>query len=83
MKGKFRNLPDVRVDTDPFPCQFGTGDWRAVVTRCSGTMKDEIILLDGKVIPQAGMAFDLDFATTARWQFDLLIEEYVFWDCAP
>ena len=26
--------------------------------------------------------FDLDFATTARWDGDLLVEEYVSWDSA-
>jgi hypothetical protein len=27
-------------------------------------------------------AFDLNFATTARWDGDLLIEEFVLWDSA-
>jgi hypothetical protein len=29
-----------------------------------------------------GKAFDLDFATTAKYDGDLLIEEFVFWDSA-
>lgn len=37
---------------------------------------------DGKVIPPTGNAFDLDFATTVRWEGDLLIEEYVLRDSA-
>jgi hypothetical protein len=34
------------------------------------------------VIAPTGKAFDLDMATTARWDGDLLIEEFVFWDSA-
>lgn len=34
------------------------------------------------VIAGTGRSFELDFATTARWDGDLLVEEYVFWDPA-
>ena len=34
------------------------------------------------MISPTGKAFDLDFATTAWWEGDLLVEEYVFWDSA-
>jgi hypothetical protein len=37
---------------------------------------------DGAVIAPTGKAFDLDFTTTARWEGNLLIEEYVSWDSA-
>jgi hypothetical protein len=37
---------------------------------------------DGNVIAPTGKAFDLNFATTAKWDEDTMIEEYVFWDSA-
>jgi hypothetical protein len=39
-------------------------------------------LADGTVVPPTGKAFDLDFGATAKWDGDLLIEEYVFLDTA-
>ena len=39
-------------------------------------------LPDGKVIAPTGKSFDLNFTTTARWDGDVLMEEYVFWDSA-
>jgi len=39
-------------------------------------------LPDGNVIAPTGKAFDLDIATSARRDGDLLIEEFVFWDSA-
>ncbi len=77
-----RIFPDVHVNNDPYPIQFGAGDWITVVTRATGTFTGEMILPDGNIIPATGKAFDLDFATTARWEGDQLIEEYVFWDSA-
>jgi len=34
------------------------------------------------MIARTGKAFDLDFATTAKWEGDLLLEEFVFLDPA-
>ena len=78
----FRIFPDVHVHNDPYPLQFGSGDWITVVTRATGTFAGELTLPDGSVIPPTGKAFDLDFTTTAKWDGDRLIEEYVFWDSA-
>lgn len=78
----FRIFPDVHVANDPYPVGFGSGDWITVVTRATGTFLGEMQLPDGSVVPPTGKAFDLDFATTARWDGDALIEEYVFWDSA-
>ena len=80
MKEMFRIFPDVHVHNDPYPIQFGSGDWITVITRATGTFTGEMILPDGKVIAPTGKAFDLDFATTAKWDGDLLIEEFVFLD---
>lgn len=77
-----RIFPDVRVNNDPYPVQFGSGDWITVITRATGTFTGEMILPDGNVIAPTGKAFDVDFCTTARWSGDLLIEEFVFWDSA-
>jgi ketosteroid isomerase-like protein len=82
MAGMFHIFPDVHVDNDPYPIQFGSGDWITVITRCTGTFTGDMTLPDGSVIAPTGRAFDLDFATTARWAGELLVEEYVFWDSA-
>jgi hypothetical protein len=82
MEEMFRIFPDVHVNNDPYPIQFGSGDWITVITRATGTFTGEMILPDGNVIAPTGKAFDLDFATTAQWDGDLLIEEFVLWDSA-
>ena len=33
MYALFRAFPDVHVDNDPYPLQFGQGDWMTVVTK--------------------------------------------------
>ena len=53
-----------------------------MITRTTGTFKAEMILPGGKVIAPTGKVFDLDFATTAKWDGDLLIEEFALWDSA-
>jgi hypothetical protein len=82
MNEMIRIFPDVHVHSDPYPIQFGSGDWITVVTRTTGTFKGEMKLPDGKVIAPTGKSFNLSFTTTARWDGDVLIEEYVFWDSA-
>jgi ketosteroid isomerase-like protein len=82
MEEMFRIFPDVHVNNDPYPIQFGSGDWITVITRAAGTFTGEMILPGGNVIAPTGKAFDLNFATTARWDGDLLIEEFVLWDSA-
>ena len=77
-----RIFPDVHVDNDPYRIRFGSGDWITVITRTTGTFTGEMVLPDGNVIAPTGKAFDLNFATTAKWDRDLLREEYVFWDSA-
>ena len=76
--GRVRVFPDIHVHNDPYPIQFGSGDWITVITRATGTFTGEMILPDGKVIAPTGKAFDLDVATTAKWEGDLLLEEFVF-----
>ena len=75
-------FPDIRVHNDPYPIQFGSGDWITVITRATGTFTGKMTLPNGKVIDPTGKAFDLDFSTTARWEGDELIEEHVFLDPA-
>ncbi len=82
MDGMFRAFPDVHIYNDPYPIQFGEGDWMTVVTKATGTFNGELVLPDGTVIPGTGKSFELNFSTTARWDGDLLVEEYVFWDSA-
>ncbi len=80
MAAMFRIFPDVHVANEPYPLQFGSGDWITVITRATGTFTGEMVLPDGSVIAPTGRSFDLSFATTARWDGDLLVEEFVFWD---
>jgi ketosteroid isomerase-like protein len=82
MEEMFRIFPDVHVNNDPYPIQFGSGDWITVITRAAGTFTGEMIRPDGTVIAPTGKAFDLNFATTAKWDDGLLIEEFVLWDSA-
>jgi hypothetical protein len=82
MDAMFRAFPDVHVDNDPYPLQFGQGDWMTVVTKATGTFSGEMALPDGTVIHGTGKSFELTFSTTARWEGDELVEEYVFWDSA-
>jgi len=82
MQGMFRAFPDVHVHNDPYPVQFGSGDWMTVVTRVTGTFSGELVLADGATIPGTGKSFDLTFSTTARWDGDQLAEEWVLWDSA-
>ena len=82
MQQMLRIFPDMHVYSDPYPIQFGSGDWITVITRTTGTFTGEMILPDGKVIAPTGKSFDLDFATTAKWEGDLLLEEFVFVDPA-
>ena len=78
----FRIFPDVRVHNDPYPVQFGSGDWITVVTRTTGTFTGDMVLPDGTVVPPTGKAFDLDFGQTSKWQGDRLIAISAFWDSA-
>ncbi len=82
MQGMFRAFPDIHVDNDPYPIQFSDGDWMTVITRATGTFTGQLALPDGTSIPGTGKSFDLNFATTAKWEGELLVEEYVFWDSA-
>jgi ketosteroid isomerase-like protein len=78
----FRIFPDVHVDNDPYPVQFGSGDWITVVTRTTGTFTGEMVLPDGTVIPPTGKTFELDFGQTSKWDGDRLVEISAFWDSA-
>jgi hypothetical protein len=78
----FRAFPDVHVHNDPYPIQFGSGDWITVISRTTGTFTGEMTLPDGTVIPPTGKAFDLEFSQTVRWDGDQVIEILAFWDTA-
>jgi ketosteroid isomerase-like protein len=78
----FRIFPDVHVDNDPYPVQFGSGDWITVITRTTGTFTGEMVLPDGTVVLPTGKAFDLDFGQTSKWDGDQLVTISAFWDSA-
>jgi hypothetical protein len=77
-----RAFPDIHVYCDPYPIQFGSGDWITVVTRTTGTFTGELALPDGTVIAPTGKAFDLEFGQTSKWDGDRLIVISAFWDAA-
>jgi hypothetical protein len=82
MKQFFEIFPDVHVHNDPYPIQFGIGDWITVVTRVTGTFTGEMKLPDGTVVPPTGKAFDVEFGQTVKWDGDLLVEISAFYDSA-
>lgn len=74
--------PDVHVHNDPYPIQFGSGDWITVVSRVTGTFTGQMTLPDGRVIPPTGKVFDVELGQTTKWDGDLMIEISAFWDAA-
>jgi hypothetical protein len=50
----FHIFPDIHVDNDSYPIQFGSGDWITVITRCTGTFSGEMTLPDGNAIAPTG-----------------------------
>jgi hypothetical protein len=82
MEQFFRVFPDVRVHNDPYPIQFGSGEWITVITRVTGTFTGEMTLPDGTVIPPTGKAFDVEFVQTVKWDGDQVTEIAAFWDSA-
>jgi hypothetical protein len=82
MRQMLRIFPDMHVYSDPYPVQFGSGDWITVVTRATGTFSGQMTLPDGTVIPPTGKAFDLEFGQTSKWDGDQLIVISAFWDAA-
>jgi long-subunit fatty acid transport protein len=82
MKGMFGIFPDAHVDNDPYPTQFGSGDWITVITRTTGTFTGEMVLPDGKVVAPTGKAFDVEFGQTSKWDGDQLVEISSFWNSA-
>jgi hypothetical protein len=80
MQQMLRIFPDMHVFSDPYPVQFGSGDWITVVTHATGTFTGQMALPDGTVIPPTGKAFDLEFGQTTKWDGDQLIVISAFWD---
>jgi hypothetical protein len=80
MQQFIRILPDMHVYSDPYPVQFGSGDWITVVTNATGTFTGEMTLPDGTAIPPTGKAFDVEFGQTTKWDGDQLIVISAFWD---
>jgi SnoaL-like polyketide cyclase len=82
IKEMFYMFPDVHVYNNPYPIQFGSGDWITVICRITGTFSGEMKLPDGKVIAPTKKAFDVEFCQTSRWEGDQLIIISAFWDAA-
>jgi hypothetical protein len=72
----------MQVYSDPYPIQFGSGDWITVITNSTGTFTGEMTLPDGTVIPPTGKAFDVEFGQTTKWEGDQLIVISAFYDAA-
>ena len=82
MQQFLRIFPDMHVYSDPYPVQFGSGDWITVVTKATGTFAGEMTLPDGTVIAPTGKAFDVEFGQTTKWDGDPLIVISAFYDAA-
>ena len=81
MQQMLRIFPDMHVNL-PYPIQFGSGDWITVITRATGTFREQMVLPSGKVITPTGKAFDVEFGQTTKWDGDRLIIISAFWDAA-
>jgi ketosteroid isomerase-like protein len=75
-----RAFPDVHVHNDPYPIQFGQGEWLTVISKMTGTFTGEMVGPDGTPIPPTGKSFEVKFTTIGRWREGRLVEEWVFWD---
>jgi hypothetical protein len=82
IKQMLRIFPDMHVYSDPYPIQFGSGDWITVITRASGTFTGKMILPGGKAIAPTEKAFDVEFGQTTKWDGDQLIVISASWDSA-
>jgi hypothetical protein len=82
MKQMLRAFPDMHVYSDPYPIQFGSGDWITVITRATGSFTGEMVLPGGKAIAPTGKAFDVEFGQTTKWDGDQIIVISAFWDSA-
>ena len=82
MQQMLRMFPDLHVYNDPYPIQFGSGDWITVVTNATGTFRGQMVLPNGKVIAPTGKAFDVEFGQTTKWDGDRLIIIAAFFDAA-
>ncbi len=82
MQQFLRIFPDMHVNSDPYPIQFGSGDWITVITNATGTFTGQMTLPDGTVIPPTGKAFDVEFGQTTKWDGDQLIVISAFYDAA-
>ena len=82
MQQMLRMFPDLHVYNDPYPIQFGSGDWITVVTNATGTFRGQMVLPNGKVIAPTGKAFDVEFGQTTKWDGDRLIIISAFLDAA-
>jgi hypothetical protein len=82
MQQMLRSFPDMHVYSDPYPIQFGSGDWITVVTRATGTFTGEMTLPGGTVVAPTGKAFDVEFGQTTKWDGDQLIVIAAFLDAA-
>jgi hypothetical protein len=52
MKQMLRAFPDMHVYSDPYPIQFGSGDWITVITRATGSFTAEMVLPAAKRSPR-------------------------------
>jgi len=82
MQRLLRIFPDIHVYSDPYPIQFGSGDWITVVTNATGTFTGEMTLPDGTAIAPTGKTFDVEFAQTTKWDGDQLTVISAFFDAA-
>lgn len=82
MRQMLASFPDMHVNSDPYPIQFGSGDWITVVTHATGTFTGPMTLPDGTVIAPTGKAFDVEFGQTVKFDGDQIVQIAAFWDAA-
>jgi hypothetical protein len=82
MQQFLRIFPDMDVYSDPYPTQFGSGDWITVVTKRHRDLHRRDDPARRHRDPPTGKAFDVEFGQTTKWDGDQLIIISAFWDAA-
>lgn len=72
-------FPDLKVHNDPYDVQFGQGSWTVAMGRLTGTFTGTLTL-EGQAIEPTGKSFNTFFTTIAKWQDDIIAEEFVLFD---
>ena len=78
LRPQFAFAPDTHIDEHPI--RIAQGDMTAVTGVLKGTFTQPMVLPNGQTIQPTGRAFNVSMATIARWENDVMVEEWLYWD---